>query len=74
MSTLREIREKRAISLQQLFEMSGINVATISRIENRLRKPRHITKRKLAQALGLKPEDIDFTGPEDDSNKIVGLA
>ena len=60
MSTLREIREKRAISLKQLFKMTGISIATISQIENKKRKARHITRQKIAAALNLKPEDIDF--------------
>ena len=60
MTTLREWRDKKAISIRELAITSGISTVTIVHVENGLHKPRHITKKKLAQALGLKPEEIDF--------------
>jgi|PlaIllAssembly_1097288.scaffolds.fasta_scaffold827118_2 transcriptional regulator with XRE-family HTH domain len=61
MSTLKDWREKKAVSIRDLSAISGVSTATISHIENGLYKPRHITKRKIAEALDLKPEDIDFS-------------
>ena len=60
MTTLREWREKKAVSVRELATSSGISTVTISHLENGLYKPRHITKKKIAAALGLKPEEIEF--------------
>jgi transcriptional regulator with XRE-family HTH domain len=59
--SLREWRNKKAISLKDLEAMSGVAISTLSRIETGKHKARHITKRKIAAVLGLKPEDIDFS-------------
>jgi len=53
-------REKKALSLRDLSKMSGASVVTITHIEHGKQKARPITKRKLAKALGLKPEEIDW--------------
>lgn len=60
MSKLRDIREKKAISLKELSTKSGVSINTLSRIERGQRKPQHVTRQKIAQALGMAPEDIDF--------------
>ena len=60
MNTLREIREAKIISQEDLAKISGVAGATISRIENGHRKPRYVTMRKLAKALNVPPEKIEW--------------
>ena len=57
---LKEIREKKALSMRDLALKAGISPSTIVRIENGL-PVRHITKRKIAKALGVEPNSIDFS-------------
>jgi transcriptional regulator with XRE-family HTH domain len=58
--SLRQWRNKKAVSLKDLEASSGVAISTLSRIETGKHKARHVTKRKVAAALGLIPEDIDF--------------
>jgi transcriptional regulator with XRE-family HTH domain len=60
MTTLKEWRKKKAISLRALQQLSGVSATTISLIEQGKQDARHITRQKLAAALELKPEEIDF--------------
>ena len=60
MTTLKEWRSRKAISIRDLAERTGVSTTTISHIEQGKHAARHVTKRKIAQALGLKPEEIDF--------------
>jgi transcriptional regulator with XRE-family HTH domain len=55
---LAELREKRALTLHELEELSGVGADGISKIENGHRKPRPATLRKLARALGIEVEDF----------------
>jgi len=55
---LREWRTRRALSQQDLGELAGIGRATIARIEEEKQFPRPRTLRKLAMALGIKPEKL----------------
>ena len=57
---LKKLRLKKVISLRDLEKMSGVSHATISRLENGIQKPRFVTIRKLAEALGVPPNTIDF--------------
>lgn len=61
---LREARERRLLTQPELSELSGVMVATISRIENGLQQPRIPTVRKLAKVLGVDPEELIFWGAE----------
>ena len=61
MQTLRDIREGKFISQVDLAKLSGVTPATISRIESGKHKPRFVTIRKLAKALGVDPGDIEFS-------------
>jgi transcriptional regulator with XRE-family HTH domain len=56
MDRLAELRERRALTLRELAEMSGVAADTINQIELGHRKPRPSTLRKLARALEV---DID---------------
>jgi transcriptional regulator with XRE-family HTH domain len=63
-SKLREARERRLLTQPELSELSGVMVATISRIENGLQQPRIPTIRKLAKVLGVDPEELISWGAE----------
>jgi len=58
--TLREWREKRALSMRELAERSGVALRTIWRLEHGEGYPYPSTRRKLAQALGVEPDQIVF--------------
>lgn len=58
--TLRELRESKGLSQDDLVRLSGVAKGTIVGLELARRKPRPSTRRRLAQALGVKPEDIVF--------------
>lgn len=60
MATLKELREKAALSQRDLSAMSGVAKATICRLEQGKQKAYPTTRRKLAQALKVKPGDIEF--------------
>jgi transcriptional regulator with XRE-family HTH domain len=60
MPSLREIREKKFLTQEELAQRAGLIVVTINRIEKGRQKPRFKTIRKLAEALGIQPGDIDF--------------
>jgi len=57
---LRELREAKGLSQDDLARLSGVARATIQSAELGRRKPRPSTRRRLAQALGVRPEDILF--------------
>jgi transcriptional regulator with XRE-family HTH domain len=46
------------LSIQELAERSGVNAHTISEIERGVRNPRATTVAKIAEGLGLKPEEL----------------
>lgn len=52
-------REKRNLTQKQLANISGIRwQSTMSQIEREIRNPKYETKKKIAKALKVKPEDI----------------
>ena len=55
---LRQVRERLFVTQAELAERTGLTEATISRIENGQHRPRISTVRRLAEALGVKPEDL----------------
>ncbi|MBA3491162.1 MAG: helix-turn-helix transcriptional regulator [Rubrobacteraceae bacterium] len=58
---LRKTRKRRILTLQELSDMSGVHWTTISRAEtNREYQPHPSTLRKLAAALGVTPEYLQF--------------
>lgn len=58
MVRLREWRERRFLTQQQLAEAAGVAPATIVRIEQGQVTPNFGTLRKLAQALGCSLDDL----------------
>ena len=65
MATLKQLREKQYLSQEGLARKSEMTVSTINRLENGKQIPRLATIRKLAKALKVKPENIDFNHEED---------
>lgn len=63
---LRELRERRFMTQDQLSQESGVRAATISEIENGLRSPRFGTIKKLAAALGVEPDELIIWGDTDE--------
>lgn len=58
---LKEIREKKGLSQEQLAEISGISRTTISDLENEKKQvTTNVTLEKLANALGKKVTSIFF--------------
>jgi transcriptional regulator with XRE-family HTH domain len=60
MNTLIDWRTKKAMSQRDLAQVSGVALSTISHIKSGKHKATFVTRRKLAFALGLKPEEIGF--------------
>jgi len=62
MPTLRELRERAVLSQADLEALSGVARTTISELERGTRKkPFPRTIRKLAKALGCKPNEIEIS-------------
>ncbi len=57
-SSLRRLRELRALSQRELAALAGLSVTTVNRIETGQHKPMPKTVRKLAEALGASPEEL----------------
>jgi transcriptional regulator with XRE-family HTH domain len=55
---LKRIRQRRALSLTDLANMTQLGRVTINRIENGKQKPRPRTIHKLAKALQVKVEEL----------------
>lgn len=60
---LREVRERRFLTQQQLADLVGTTKANVSRLESGTQRPRPGTVLRLAEALGIAPEDlVDWEG------------
>jgi len=57
-NNLRRLRELRALSQRELAALANLSVTTVNRIENGQHKPMPRTVRKLAEALGVTPEEL----------------
>ena len=70
MRTIKELRERLFISQEDFAGKAGMSPNTLNRLEKGLQKPRWVTIRKLAEALGVEPGEIDFgqcsKGPDSD--------
>jgi transcriptional regulator with XRE-family HTH domain len=58
LTRLRMWRERKALTQQQLAEKAGLTRVTVARVEAGLEEPYPTTVRKLANALGLEPEEL----------------
>ena len=57
---LKELRETKGFSQDDLSRASTVSKSVIVDLELRRRKPRPSTRRRLARSLKVKPEDIDL--------------
>jgi DNA-binding XRE family transcriptional regulator len=60
MKTLKTFRKQKALSQRDLAKIAGLSPTTINRVEQRLIEPNPSTKRKIAKALKVKLEEIQF--------------
>jgi repressor LexA len=63
MERLAELRERHALTLRELSEMSGVAADTINQIELGHRRPRPSTLRKLARALDVNVKELFAESP-----------
>ena len=61
---LRDLRERRALSIRELSDLSGVNYNAIWRIEVGRTGAQPRTVRRLAEALGVEPHEL-LRGNED---------
>ncbi len=64
MSNLKELRTQNCLTQKELADKVGIDVVTLSRIENGKQMPRPANKRSIALVLGTEPAAIEWI-PED---------
>ena len=62
-TSLKELRESKGLSQDDLVKLAGVAKGTIVGLELNRQKPRPSTRRKLARALKVRPEAIQFLGP-----------
>ena len=60
MKKLKYLRENSFLSQIDLAKKAGISATTVCRLEKGKEKPRFVTIRKLAEALGVEPGEIGF--------------
>jgi transcriptional regulator with XRE-family HTH domain len=60
MATLKELREQKLMTMEELAVKAGVNRRTIERLENNLHTPYFKTIRNLAIALDVQPDMIEF--------------
>ncbi|MBI4506003.1 MAG: helix-turn-helix transcriptional regulator [Chloroflexi bacterium] len=58
LARLKLVRERKALTQHQLGEKARVNRVTIPRVERGSDQPFPTTVRKLADALGVEPEDL----------------
>jgi transcriptional regulator with XRE-family HTH domain len=58
LTRLKDVRQRKALTQQQLAEKAGVNRVTIARIEGGKDEPFPTTLRKVAEALGVEPEEL----------------
>jgi len=66
---LRELRQRRAMTQEELGKAAGVGSITILRIELEKQRARLSTIRKLARALGVTPEDL--MGPPEEGKEAA---
>jgi transcriptional regulator with XRE-family HTH domain len=67
--TLREWREARALSLEELARAAGVHHDTVWQVETGRRRPHPRTRRRLAEALGVPPDAIAW--PQRPANRVT---
>jgi transcriptional regulator with XRE-family HTH domain len=72
LTRLKDVRQRKALTQQQLAERAGVNRVTIARIESGTDEPFPTTVRKVADALGVEPEELLEPVAEKASNGPAG--
>jgi transcriptional regulator with XRE-family HTH domain len=72
LSRLRFLRQRRALTQQQLAEKAGVNRVTVARLETGADSPKPTTVRKLADALRVGPEDLMDPSPLGGAEPALG--
>ncbi len=65
MGKLKELRQRRVLTLHELGERSGVSYNTVWRLENGKTGAQPRTIRKLAAVLGVEPEELVRVGGSD---------
>lgn len=68
LTRLKDVRQRRALTQQQLADKAGLNRVTIARIEGGKDEPFPTTLRKVADALGVEPTELLEPVPETRTN------
>lgn len=68
---IKEIRNKKGLSQEELAEASKVNLRTIQRIENNENEPRGKTLNLICEVLDVHAEDILDYGKQTDTNYLV---
>jgi transcriptional regulator with XRE-family HTH domain len=61
-ANLRQLREDKLLTQQDVADVAGIGLSSIVRIENDHTEPRFSTIRKIAAALGVEPRELTGRG------------
>ncbi len=71
MDTLRQLRERRQLTQEQLAVAAEVSTSTVYHIEAGKVQPRPSIVRRIARALGVSPDDIDLSrAPRDVQGQI----
>ncbi len=68
---LRELRQRRMLTQQELADQAGTTESTVNRLENGLQQPRISTIRKLATVLGVDAEELIVWANEPEKGKAA---
>ncbi len=68
---LRELRQRRMLTQQELADQAGTTESTVNRLENGLQQPRISTIRKLAMVLGVDAEELIVWANEPEKGKAA---
>jgi len=74
MDTLRQLREQRQLTQEQLAVAAEVSTSTVYHIEAGKVQPRPSIVRRIARALGVSPEEIDLSRASQVSQGAPGRA
>jgi len=63
-TTVQECRRRRYLSQRELAQAAGISPSAVAQIETGHHSPHPRTRRKIAEALGISPDDIEWPEPQ----------
>lgn len=69
---LKEVREDKLLTMEELAAIAGISRATVSRIEAQKHRPHISTRRRIAKALKVRPKEItEFVAGSSDEGRAA---